>query len=69
MASKGVYVKDPQRNKNEQSVDLLASAVGLKIQYESLYKLFNLITGFCPDNLDCTNTTCAGDVSIKSIAV
>ena len=54
-------MRDPQANKNGQSVDLFASAIGLKIQYASMFELFTFLTGLCPGKLNC-DVTCSNKV-------
>lgn len=63
MASKAVYIKDQQGGKNGDYDELLASVVGLKIAYESFYKMFQFITDYCPPAMGCDTTKCSSDVS------
>lgn len=58
-ASQGIFISDGSRRDAEH---IMVAALGLSIQYESLYTMFMMSTKICTDSMDCNNTQCDSPV-------
>lgn len=65
-ASQGVYIKqysDRAMGPGSDYDEILTAVIGLDIQYDSLFKMFNVTTQICSDSIDCETSKCNRDVS------